>query len=312
MAGEAFLPLFGYTPDPAGAEAFVASLPHPTLADAGPDLQAAKTDVHLERALLKCFPSWRRGSQPIGSCVGWGFAMSVDVLASCDIVLRKEPEVWGGRTIEASIYGVSRVEARGLKVNPGGDGSTGFHAAKAVRDWGTLHYGQDYGGTRFDRQFTGTQEKAWGRNGMPDELEPFAKQRVCTEVTLVTSFADCARAISNGYPVALCSMRGFSMRFADRGSLGGGWLTPAGTWAHCMMACSLRVDRPALLVANSWGDCYSGKVDDRLPPAFQRTSGWVDAEVIDAMCRGRDSYALAGFTGFKPTSLPSDWLQGIM
>jgi hypothetical protein len=33
--------------------------------------------------------------------------------------------------------------------------------------------------------------------------------------------------------------------------------------------------------------------------------------VIDSMCKG-DSYALAGFTGFKPTTLPSDWLEGIL
>lgn len=312
MAGEAFVPLFGYTPDPAGADAFVASLPHPTLAEAGPDLQAAKTDVHLERALLKMFPSWRRGSQPIGSCVGWGFAMCIDILAACDIVLRKEPEVWGGRCIEGGIYGFSRVQARGLTTNPGGDGSTGFHAAKTCRDLGTLHYGQDYAGTRFDRQLTGTQEKQWGRVGPPQPLWPFAKQRVCTEVTLVTSFDDCAKAISNGFPIALCSMRGFSMRFADRGSLGGGWLTPSGTWAHCMMGCAVRWDRPAILVPNSWGDCYSGMVDERLPPAFQRTSGWVDAEVIDSMCRGRDSYALAGFTGFTPTVMEPDWLEGVL
>jgi len=311
MAGESFLPLFGYTPDPEGSAAFVASLPHPTLADAGPDLQAAKTDVHLERALLQCLPSWKRGSQPIGSCVGWGFAMSCDVLAAADIVLRKEPETWGGRTIEASVYGVSRVEARGRTSAPGGDGSTGFHAAKAVRDWGVLHYGQQYGSVRFDQQFTGTQEKAWGRDGMPDSLEPYAKQRRCSEVTLVKSFDDCAKAISNGYPVALCSMRGFSMRFADRGSLGGGWLTPAGTWAHCMMGCSVRWDRPAILVPNSWGNCYSGPVDSRLPEAFQKSAGWVDAEVIDSMCNG-DSYALAGFSGFKPTALPTDWLEGIL
>jgi hypothetical protein len=312
MAGEAFLPLFGYTPDPEGSAAFVASLPHPTLAEAGPDLQAAKTDVHLERALLQCSPSWKRGSQPIGSCVGWGFAMSCDVLAAADIVLRKEPEVWGGRTIEASVYSVSRVEARGRTSAPGGDGSTGFHAAKAVRDWGVLHYGQQYGSVRFDRQFTGTQEKQWGRDGMPDELEPYAKQRRCSEVTLVRSFDDCAKAISNGFPVALCSSRGFSMRFADRGSLGGGWLTPAGTWMHCMMGCSVRWDRPAILVPNSWGNCYSGAVDERLPEAFQKSAGWVDAEVIDSMCKGGDSYALAGFTGFKPTALPPNWLEGIL
>lgn len=312
MEPQAFVPLFGYTPDPEGSAAFVASLPHPTLAEAGPGLQAADQDVNLGHALLKCSPSWKRGSQPIGSCVGWGWAMCVDVLAACDIVLRKEPEVWGGRTIEASIYGVSRVEARGQSRNLGGDGSTGFHAAKAVRDWGTLHYGQQYGSITFDRQFTGTQEKAWGRDGMPDELEPYAKQRRCSEVTLVTSFDDCAKALSNGYPVSICSMRGFSMRFVDRGSLGGGWLSPAGTWAHCMMGVAVRHDRPAILVANSWGNCYSGAVDEKLPEAFQRTSGWVDAEVIDSMVRGRDSYAVAGFSGFKPTALPDDWLEGIL
>jgi hypothetical protein len=312
MAGEAFLPLFGYEPDPAGAEAFVSSLPHPTLSDAGPDLQAAKVDVHLERALLACSPSWRRGSQPIGSCVGWGFAMSVDILAACDIVLRKEPEVWGGRTIEGGIYGFSRVQARGQTRNNGGDGSTGFHAAKTCRDFGTLHYGQQYGDLRYDRQLTGTQEKEWGRVGPPAPLHPFAKKRVCTEVTLVRSFSDCEKAISNGFPVALCSMRGFSMRFADRGSLGGGWLTPAGSWAHCMMAYAVRVDRPALLVPNSWGNCYSGPVDSRLPEAFQKSAGWVDADVIDGMCKGGDSYALAGFTGFTPTALPTNWLEGIL
>jgi len=312
MTADAFVPLFGYTPDPDGAAAFVSSLPRPTLAEAGPNLQAANEDVFLGQHLLACMPAWKRGSQPIGSCVGWGFAMCVDVLAACDVVVRREPEVFGGRTIEASVYGLSRVEARGRSSAPGGDGSTGFHAAKAVRDWGVLHYGQQYGDVRFDRQFTGTEEKAWGRDGLPDVLEPYAKKRRCTEVTLVRSFDDCAKAISNGYPVALCSMRGFSMRFADRGSLGGGWLMPAGSWAHCMMACALRVDRPALLVPNSWGNCYSGTVDERLPEAFQRTSGWVDAEVIDDMCRGGDSYALAGFTGFEPTVMPTGWLRGIL
>ncbi len=47
----------GYVPDPEGAEAFVASLPHPTLASAGPDLRAAGEDVMLYPALLACQPS---------------------------------------------------------------------------------------------------------------------------------------------------------------------------------------------------------------------------------------------------------------
>jgi hypothetical protein len=79
-----------------------------------------------------------------------------------------------------------------------------------------------------------------------------------------------------------------------------------------MMGCAVRWDRPAILVPNSWGNCYSGPVDSRLPEAFQKSAGWVDAEVIDSMCKGGDSYALAGFSGFKPTTLPNDWLEGIL
>lgn len=310
MAG--FVPMFGYDPDPAGAEAFVASLAKPTLAEAGPDLQTAKHDVALSRLLMKCMPSWKRGSQPIGSCVGWGTAMSVDVLAACDILLRNEPEAWGGRCVEGVVYGLSRVEARGQSANMGGDGSTGFHAAKAISKFGTLHYGQDYGGKRFDKQLTGTQERELGRNGLPANLEPFAARHKVAEVTLVKSFADVAKAISNGYPVFLCSMRGFSMTFKKDAKHGGGWLTPMGTWAHCMMACDIRWDRPAALVPNSWGECYSGPVDERLPAPFQRSSGWVDASVIDSMCAGGDSYAVAGFNGFSPSLMPEDFLDQVL
>jgi hypothetical protein len=308
----AFVPLFGYTPDPAGSEAFVASLPRPTLAEAGPELQAAKHDVSLSQLLLKSMPGWKRGSQPIGSCVGWGTAMAVDILAACDIWLRKETEVWGGRCIEGVVYGLSRVEARGQTRNGGGDGSTGFHAAKAIRDFGTLHYGQDYGGKRWEKQLSGTEERTLGRDGLPNSLEPYAAQHKVAEVTLVRSFKDCAKAISNGYPVFLCSMRGFSMTFKKDAKHGGGWLSPMGQWAHCMMACDLRWDRPALLVPNSWGDCYSGEVDQRLHPSFQRTSGWVDASVIDSMCAGGDSYAVAGFNGFRPSLMPENWLDGVL
>jgi len=307
-----FVPLFGYDPDRAGSEAFIASLARPTLAQAGPDLQAAKHDVSLSRLLIQTVPDWKRGSQPIGSCTGWGGGLAVDMLAVCDILLRKESETWGGRCIEGALYGASRVEARGLSVNRNGDGSTGWHIAKALRDFGTLHYGQDYGGTKFDKPLTGTQEREFGRNGLPSALEPFAAQHKVAEVTLVKSFEDCAKAISNGYPCYLCSMRGFSMTFKRDAKYGGGWLTPMGTWAHCMMGCDLRWDRPAIKVPNSWGDCYDGPVDEAAPKAFQRSAGWVDAKVIDSMCAGEDCYAVAGFAGFRPSLMPENFLDEVL
>ena len=300
----------GYLPDPEGAESFVATLPHPTLASAGPDLRAANQDVMLYPALLACSPTWRRGSQGnVGSCVGWGASLAVDILAACDIVWRKEPESWNGRTIEASLYGLSRVEARGQKVNAGGDGSTGFHAAKSIRDLGCLHYGVDYGGRRFDSH-SSQRERDWGRNGLPDELEPFAKERRCKETTLAVDFDQAAASISNGYPVVVCSGQGFSMsRDAD------GFCAPGGVWWHCMCFIGVRFGkRPGLLCANSWGDSNTvGKhfpVD--MPEVIRNCSFWVDANVATKMLAGRDSYVYAGYNGFKPTQLPDNWLRGIL
>lgn len=297
--------LFGWQPDPFGAENFVASLPHPTFSSAAPGLVAdEKKDVFLGQYLLDLMPSWKRWSQPIGSCVGWGTSLSCDILAACDILLRKEPEMFGGRTLEASVYGLSRVEARGLSINRGGDGSTGFHAAKAIRDFGTLHYGVDYSGRRYEK-VSGDLERDWGRNGLPNELEEIAKQRSVREVTLVQNFKEFAASISNGYPVFICSNRGFSMTMKD------GFLSPSGVWMHCMMGCGVRWDRPAGLIPNSWGECYRGSVDERLPPQFQRSSGWVDADVLDDMLAQGDSYAVAGYNGFVQTDMP-DWTGGVI
>lgn len=302
-----FVPLFGYQPDREGTDAFLASLPRPTLTQAGPDLVLDESrDVFLGDYLLRCDPRWTRGGQKIGSCVGWGWSLSCDILAACDIVLRGEAETYGGRVLEASVYAFSRVEVRGSR-NLGGDGSYGGAAAKAVTKYGTLHYGIDYGsGDRFIDN-SGLREKEWGRDGVPDRLEPHAAKHKVSSVALVTTFEQAAKAIQNGYPVAVCSMRGFSMTLRD-----GGYLTPMGQWAHCMMFAGVRwKPRPALLCVNSWNDCYSGSVDPKLPVQFQRSAGWVEASVCTSMLAGEDSFALSGYAGFPPRTLP-DWTGGVL
>lgn len=304
MAGD-FVPLMGYSPNPAGTAAFLASLDRPMLAQAGPDLTIDESkDVFLGQYLLQCMPTWKRGNQQIGSCVGWGWALSCDMLAACDILLRGESEVWGGPVLAASVYGFSRVEVRGQR-NLGGDGSYGGAAAKAVTKYGTLHLGQDYNGQQFNDQ-AGTREKSWGRDGVPDELEPFAAQHKVNSVAVVSSFEDCVRALQSGYPVAVCSMVGFSMKLRD------GYMTPMGTWAHCQMAAAVKwKPDPAILVVNSWGDCYDGTVDETLPPAFQRSAGWVRAADFTRMVSGDDTFALSGYSGFKARSLPN-WTGGAL
>lgn len=301
-----FIPMFGYSPDRDGTDHFLASLAKPTLAQAGPDLALDETrDVFLGSYLLQCDPGWKRGAQKIGSCVGWGWAMSCDILAACDIHVRNEAEVYGGRVLEASVYAFSRVEVRGQR-NLGGDGSYGGAAAKAVTKFGTLHYGLDYGGEKFTDN-SGVREKEWGRDGVPDRLEKYAANHKVSSVALVTDFEQAAKAIQNGYPVAVCSMQGFSMTQRE------GYLTPMGTWAHCMMFAGVRwKPYPALLCVNSWGDCYSGDVDKTLPVQFQRSAGWVRADTCTRMLKGEDSFALSGYSGFAPRKLEGNWLEGIL
>jgi hypothetical protein len=298
-----FVPLMGYTPNPAGTQAFLASLPRPTLAQAGPDLVLDEhRDVFIGQYLLKVAPDWKRGAQKIGSCVGWGWSLSCDILAACDIVLRGEAEAYGGRVLEASVYGFSRVEVRGQK-NYGGDGSYGGAAAKAVTKFGTLHYGIDYAGQKFTDN-SGTREKEWGRDGVPDALEKYAAEHKVQSTALVTTFEDAAKAIQSGYPVAVCSNRGFSMTLKD------GYLTPMSQWAHCMMFAGVRwKPYPALLCVNSWGDCYTGSVDPALPSQFQRSAGWVRSETCTSMLAGEDSFALSGYSGFAPRKL-DNWTGG--
>lgn len=300
MAGD-FVPLMGYRPDRAGTERFLSSLDKPTLAAAGPDLQLdTSRDVFLGQYLLKCDATWRRGRQQIGSCVGWGWSLAVDILAACDIVLRNEPESFRGCVLPASVYGFSRVEVRGQR-NTGGDGSYGAAAAKAVTKYGTLHLGVNYGNGNLFTASTGQLEKAWGRDGVPDELEPAAAERKVGSVALVTSFEDAAKGIQNGYPTAVCSMQGFTMTLRD------GYLTPAGTWPHCMMFAAVKwKPRPALLCVNSWANCYEGTVDTSLPEVFQRSAGWVDADTCTKMLAEEDSFALSGYSGWAARTLP-DW-----
>lgn len=303
----AFAPLFGYAPNPDGTQRFLRTLPRPLLSQAGPDLTLdTSRDVFLGTALLSCSPNWRRGAQEVGSCVGWGWALAVDVLASCDVHLRHEAEVWGGDTLAASIYGFSRVEVRGQR-NLGGDGSYGAAAAKAVTQYGTLHVGQDYGGKKFLDQ-NGKREREWGRDGVPDELEAYAARHKVSDVALIKTFEDCAKALQSGYPSAVTGMLGFSMTLTD------GYMRPGRQpWPHCQMAAGVRwKPDPAILVVNSWADCYDGTVDKNLPPAFQRSAGWVRAEDFNRLIEGLDSFALSGYSGFSPREIPENWLRGIM
>ena len=104
---------------------------------------------------------------------------------------------------------------------------------------------------RFDdlTHFDPRRARDWGRAGLPDDLEPEARQHLVRTVSLVRTFAEARAALANGYPVAVCSGQGFSMT-RDRD----GFCAPRGQWNHCM--CFIGATggrRPGLCCLQSWG-----------------------------------------------------------
>ncbi len=300
----------GWTPNPQETERFVAGLRYPTVADVGHLPYREDRDTLLYQPLLAVCPDYSRVAQAIGSCVGHGYAGCGDCLAAVEIFVGKEPEEWRGRILEASIYAFSRVEARGRARAGRSDGSYGAAACKAIMEWGLLHYGVDYGGTVFDR-YSGAREKDWGDTGVPDVFEPYAKQRLIRQTTLVRTFAEYSQAVGNGFPVSICSNQGFTF-VRDRE----GFCSPRSTWLHCMAGIGVRHGRrPGGLIWNSWGPSSNSgpHYPDDMPPPFRGSTFWVDADVLERMLRqGGDSFAISAYDGFPARLLPEDWTGGAM
>lgn len=307
---------FGYTPDPEATRAFLGTLPRPFLPQAGPDLLKRATEdkpVLLYRALYEAYAAhhggapWQVGVQRIGDCVAWGWAHAADVHLAVRWKLGETAE-WRAAATEA-IYGGSRVEARcGDDSCRGGwsDGSYGGAAAKWTKNWGIV-FRQPYDGFEFDlTQYDRGRAKQWGNYGCGGQgdggrLDAIAKEHGL-EVALVQSFEEAAAAIAAGYPVPVCSGRGFSSQRDVQG-----FCRPAGSWSHCMCFIGVRYDRPGLLCLNSWGPDW---VDGPKWPEDQPDgSFWVDADVATGMLRGGDSFAVSGYRGFPWRDLKhGDWV----
>ncbi len=235
--------------------------------------------------------------QSVGCCVGCGFKHAVDFLQATQVVMLGRAAEWRPVAVEV-IYAGSRVEVGGGRIS--GDGSVGAWAAKWVRDGGVLPMAA-YPEADLST-FSPARARAWGRSGVPDPLEPAAKEHPVKGVALVKSWVDVQRAVLQGYPVVVCSDQGFTMS-RDRD----GFARPQGSWAHCMAIVGVKGgNRPGAFILNSWGDqAHTGPVW----PADAPVAGfWADAAVIDRMVRQGDSFALSDMASFPTRAL--NWLVG--
>lgn len=300
---------FGYTPDPAGAAEFLQSLDVRFFSDAAPDAMAKAEEVDTflwrplnEACLARYGEPFSPGRQLNGSCVAWGAMHAVWIAESIEWQLgnRSEPPVMPSTE---SIYGGSRVEARGKPgdgarpVGGWSDGSTGYAAAKWLRDWGVI-YRKDYGDGLDLRTYSKDVEKRWGAYGNGGEgdggrFDKVAAETPCRHVVAVKTWAELVAAITSGFPVTIASSQGFTKtRDAD------GFCQASGTWMHQMCIAGIRfqknggggVPRDGALIVNSWGDyCRGGKWPSDQPDG----TFWAERRTVERILSQGDCWAIA-------------------
>ncbi|GIW83225.1 MAG: hypothetical protein KatS3mg105_5032 [Gemmatales bacterium] len=244
-------------------------------------LWKAYEKIGLSRPAIK-----NQGS--VGSCVAFGTATAIERTIANSIALGKREHF--KYLCEEAIYGGSRYEIGGGRIR--GDGSIGAWAAKWVNRYGILP--RDKIRSYDLRQYDEARCRDWGRNGVPDDLEPDAKEHPVKDIALVGSWSEAKKALASGYGIAVCSNQGFSMTRDSRGVA-----RPQGQWAHCMCLDGYHVEPDGSEfghITNSWGaSAHRGPVGwgDPNPDGF-----WAEAKVIDRMLRQGDSWAFSDVVGF--------------
>lgn len=168
-------------------------------------------------------------AQRAGSCVSEGARSSCNYLSCTNIAVLNKSEKF--RPSYAPYhYGTSRVfigAKHGTDFGYNDDGSIGSYMAEAVQEYGNLF--ADVPGVE---EYNGEAEIArrWGyRPGPKKEFVEQAKKHLVKSAARITSWDQLVEAITNGYPIHICSMLSFQM---GPNSKGFHEQTNEG-WAHC-------------------------------------------------------------------------------
>lgn len=288
--------LNGWVRDDSEVEKVWTTMPTPFFATPEPE----NKDVHNHLIFKSLTGDWHdEGPQAIGDCVSWGNGRLIDYAQVLEPAYGGTPLEYQ-KTATEVIYALSRVEIGGGRIR--GDGSVGAWAAKAVTDYGTLSRKQ-LASLGVSGDYSGQRAREWGRTGLPDKLEPAAKQHIIEDMTPVRNFKEFAWHCQQGRITAVCSdvgfengPRGVTMRDAQ------GFARPRGQWNHCMALVSVRMgSRPGGLLTNQWPKSTvqgpQGPVE--IPPC----SWWVDADVIDHMLAQKDSFVGTRYKGYPARKL---------
>lgn len=226
-----------------------------------------------------------------GCCVGEGFSAALEILQCVEIKVNGESQE--AKPISAAaMYSLAR-EVGGMLGR--GDGSTGADAAKACMDFGAISCEEAKDDNTTGKEHAALAKK-WGRSGLPENLKQLASQHRIKTASLVRTPEEVRAALTNGYPVAICSSVGFEPFRRDKD----GFCRPGGSWPHCMCIAGYRADRKAFLVLQSWGTQSPPG-----PKSLDQPDGsfWIDWSACQRIVRAGESYALSTFDGYKPRNI---------
>jgi hypothetical protein len=266
----------------------------PALRQAAPHLFGVSTPTEpilLYKAwedVLGKYPAYP--AQEIGDCVSFGHGHGNDLLQCIECRLGQPVEY--RETDTEFIYGASR-EVAGILGSS--DGSYGAAAVKAMTTIGLLS--REMLGS--DGTYSGDRAKAWGQTGPPQDVELKAVPFKLGSAALVSTWEDLVAAITNGYPVTICTSQGFTLtRDSD------GFCAASGTWGHCMLIAGVRFDRPGACIIQSWGPNMPNGATVLDQPDF---SFWAEQAVIEQILGEGDSWALSKSPAFVKRELPPAW-----
>ena len=236
-------------------------------------------------------------TQEIGDCTSFAQAGFCDIIMSIQSILKNTSGSWGGYAATEPIYGFGRVEI-GNRMFGRGDGCNGASVMEGVQKYGILSK-KKYNNIDLTN-YSGQRAKDWGWSGVPDELEPIAKEHPIQTISRVESWEEARDLLYNGYAVTLCSNQGFS---GTRGKYG--ISRPQGSWSHALLLIGYddTLPNPIGCIMNSWGVWNTGeKWLDQPDGSF-----FADAQVIDRMIKAGDSWTGSGFIDYAPQKLDLDW-----
>jgi hypothetical protein len=272
----------------------------------GDDSQAT-----LWKAVERCWSGYSgKDSRPypgenqdqVGCCVGCGTKHAADATQAVEICLRGEAEAWKPLCIEA-IYATGRIDVGNGEIGSG-DGSLGAWSAEACTKFGFAPM-EKIGGDDLTK-FSPQRARQWGARsgGVPKAVKDIMAQHKMGAAAKVTTWAECKRALSQGYAVFVCSNIGFEGRKDQDG-----FISPRGTWPHCMAILGYQTgSKEGGFILNSWGpSAHPGARGVGDPP--DGWGFWATGNTINRMLGQGDSYALSKFDGFPARKI--DWWAGV-